>query len=298
MIRSSVHSVIRRNHVFRYQSGSATAAALVIIGACAATAIAGCSSAASSSTRKNTDVSSTETTATVKALRLAANASDHVNSLTAKIKVHSSGTGTGTGDLAGTVSLQLKPTKIISASFNVTQAKSGTIQLDEILTGKAIYFKDPAFTKAAGKPWVETSISDASSKVGVSLGSLLQNLESSNPLDQARLFNASKNAHKVGTAVIDGVPTTEYAGTYEPAVALAELSPQFRKQIGPTLKSIGSNAVQFEVWLDAHHIVRQAEDTDNVRGQVVTTELDVTSVNKPVKVALPPASEVAPLPKV
>ncbi len=296
MISSCVHSVIHRNRAFRRQSGSVTAVTLVIIGACAATAIAGCSSASSSSSSKKTTDTSSESATTSKALQLAAAASDQVNSLTANIRVHSS--GTTTGDLTGAVSLQLKPTKIVAASFNVSQAKSGSIELDEILTGKAIYFKDPAFTKATGKPWVEASTAALSSKVGVSLGSLLQNLESSDPLDQAKLFSASKNAHEVGTMVIRGVRTTEYAGTYVPSVALAELSPQLRKQIGPTLKSIGTNAIQFEVWLDAHHIVRQVEDQDNVRGQVVVTKLYVTSVNKPVKVSLPPASEVAPLPKV
>jgi hypothetical protein len=263
------------------------------LGACAVAATAGCS--ASKSPGKSTDDSSTETTTTSKALQLAVTESARVNSLTATITVHS--TDTGAGNLTGRVILQLKPSKIIEAMFNVAPAKSGAIELDEILTGKDIYFKDPAFTKAAGKPWVEASVADASAKVGVSLGSLLQNLESSDPLDQARLFVASKNARKVGTMTIGGVRTTEYAGTYKPALALAGLSPGLRKQIGPSLRAIGANQVQFEVWLDSDGIVRQAKDTDNVRGQVVTTELTITSVDKPVHVKLPPASEVAPLPK-
>lgn len=289
MILQSAHSLIRQNRAF-------WPTALVMIGACAATAIAGCSSASTHSSSKNTEDTSTETAATSKALQLASVVSDQVNSLTANIRVHTS--GASEGDLTGAVSVQLKPTKIVAANFSETQGKSPAIELDEILTPSAIYFKDPAFTKAAGKPWVTASTSELSSKVGVSLGSLLQNLESSNPLDQAKLFSASKNAHKVGTSVIRGVPVTEYAGTYVPSVALNKLSPALRKQIGPTLKSIGTNPVQFEVWLDARHIVRQAEDETNVRGQVVVTELYVTSVNKKVKVTLPAASEVAPLPKV
>jgi hypothetical protein len=102
----------------------------------------------------------------------------------------------------------------------------------------------------------------------------------------------------VGSSIIRGVPTVEYAGTYEPTVALAELSPKASKLLGPTLRSIGTNPVQFEVWIDASHIVRQAEDTANVHGQIVTTNLIVTSINKPVHVALPAPSEVAPLPKI
>ncbi len=294
MLLPSAHSAISRNHPFRRQYGSATAIALIAISACAASAVAGCSSAKSNG--KNSTDTAAESSATSKALQLAAAESDQVSSLTADIRVQSG--STSAGDMTGTVSLQLKPTKIIAASFSVKQANSAPIELDEILTAKAIYFKDPAFTRAAGKPWLTASTAQISSKVGVSLGSLLQNLESSNPLDQAKLFNASKNARAVGTKVIRGVRTTEYTGTYLPAAALADLSPALRKQLGPTLRSIGTNAVQFEVWLDAHHIVRQAEVEVNVRGQIVVTELYITSVNKPVKVSLPPASQVAPMPKI
>lgn len=195
--------------------------------------------------------------------------------------------------------MRLKPTTITKAVFNVPKTKSSpAIQLDEILTAKAIYFKDPAFTKATGKPWVEADISELSAKVGVSLGSLLQNLESSNPLDQTKLFTASKNARVVGRAKVSGVQTVEYAGTYAPKDALAQLTPELRKLIGPALKSIGPNQVQFEVWIDAQHQIRKARDTDNVHGQVVTTNLDVTSVNKPVHIALPATGEVAPLPQI
>lgn len=270
---------------------------MLVAGAAVVTAIAGCSSAASSKKAgKGTDAVSTESKAASKALELAATQSQLVKSLTANITVHSK--GGGAGNLTGTVNMELKPQKIIEATFKVAPAHAQKIELDEILTGKAIYFKDPAFTKAAGKPWVEADISQVSSKTGVSLGSLLQNLESSNPLDQAKLFTSSRNAHAVGSAMIHGVSTTEYAGTYLPADALAQLSPQERKLMGPTIKAIGPNPVQFEVWIDAQHRVRKAQDTDNVRGQVIITNLDVTSINKAVHVMLPSPGEIAPLPKI
>jgi|HubBroStandDraft_1064217.scaffolds.fasta_scaffold33253_2 hypothetical protein len=288
---------MHRNCVFLRPPLVAPTVALVAIGACVALATAGCSSPASSKAPgKSTVAISTESAASSRALELASVESGRVNSLTAIISAHTS--GTEAGDLTGQVNLQLWPTKIMEAAFNVAQAKSAPIQLDEILTGRAIYFKDPAFIKAAGKPWVEASLSGLSSKVGLSLGSLLQNLESANPLDQAKLFTASKNARVVGSPVVNGVATVEYEGTYEPSAALAELSPALRKQLGPTLKSIGTNPVQFEVWLDSQHIVRQAVVTDDVRGQIVTTKLDVTSVNKAVHVTLPSPAETAPLPRV
>jgi hypothetical protein len=296
MISPFSFSPNHHNCTFRRSSPLTTAAIVITVGACAMLATAGCSSPSSKSAGKGTDASSTQKTAVVKALQLARDETQQVKSLTAALTVHS--TGIGAGKLTGHVNLQLKPSTIIQATFNVAQTKSSTLQLGEILTSKAVYFKDPAFTKATGKPWVTASIAQLSSSVGVSLGSLLQNLESSNPLDQAKLFTASKNAHLVGTATLHGVKTTEYAGTYLPKDALAGLTPKLRKLMGPTLKSLGANPVQFEVWVDANHLVRQAEDTDNVHGQTVTTELDVTSVNKAVHIKLPPAGQVAPLPKI
>ncbi len=271
---------------------------LLVAGVAVVTAVAGCSSSGSSGKKagKGTQAVSPESKAAGKALELAATQSQQVKSLTANITVHSK--GTAAGNLTGTVNMQFKPTTIIQATFNSTTAKSQKVELDEILTDKSIYFKDPAFTKAAGKPWVEADLAQLSTKVGVSLGSLLQNLESSNPLDQARLFAASKNAHVVGTAMIHGVSTTEYVGTYSPQDALAQLSPSLRKLMGPALKAIGPNPVQFEVWIDGQHMVRQAQDTDNVRGQIITTNLEVTSINKPVHVTLPSPGEIAPLPKI
>jgi hypothetical protein len=296
MISPFSYSSNHHNCAFRRSSPLTTAAIVIAVGACAMLAAAGCSSASSKSAGKGTDASSSKSTAAAKSLQLASDETQQVNSLTAALTVHS--TGIGAGKLTGNVKLQLKPSTIIQATFNVAQAKSATIQLGEILTSKAVYFKDPAFAKAAGKPWVTANLSHLSSSVGVSLGSLLQNLESSDPLDQAKLFTASKNAHVVGTATLHGVKTTEYAGTYLPKDALAGLTPKLRKLMGPTLKSIGVNPVQFEVWVDASHLIRQAQDTDNVHGQIVTTKLEVTSVNKAVHIKLPPAGQVAPLPKI
>jgi hypothetical protein len=294
MTLPTAHSIIRHNCTFRRAPWVAAAVATLAVGVLA---IAGCSSGTNGKAAgKSTEAASAESKAVTKALDLAATVSARVNSLTTKLTVRSS--DPGAGNLTGTVDIQLKPKTVIKAVFNIVASKSPAIQLDEILTGNAVYFKDPSFTKAAGKPWVEADITQLSSKVGVSLGSLLQNLESSNPLDQTKLFTASRNARMIGSSIIRGVPTVEYAGTYEPAVALAGLSSKASKLLGPTLRSIGPNPVQFEVWIDANHIVRQAQDTANVHGQLVTTNLIVTSVNEPVHVALPAPSEVAPLPKI
>ncbi len=297
MISSSINSAFHRNCTHRRSSWLRTTAVIVAAGTAAVTATTGCSSnSGHKATGKSSDVATSESKAASRALTLASAESDRVKTLTANVIAHS--TGASSGSLTGTVSIQLKPTTIVGTAFDVKADKAPAVRLEEVLTDKQIFFKDPAFTKATGKPWVEADISELSTKVGVSLGSLLQNLESADPLDQTKLFAASKNARVVGNTMLNGIATTEYAGTYDPKVALAELTPKLRKVIGPTLRTIGGNPVQFEVWIDAHHVVRRAISTDNVHGQIVTTTLDVTSVNKRVHVDMPALTEVAPLPKI
>jgi hypothetical protein len=230
----------------------------------------------------------------LKAIKLAASTSQDVRTLTAHLSERT--TGTVVSSLTGTIQVQLRPTTFIVAKFTIPSKKAKTY-LEEILTNQAIYFKDPAFSRAAGKAWVSVRISQLSSKTGVSIASLLQNLEGSNPLDQTQLFTASKDVKAVGSQTVGGVATTEYAGSYSPKAAYAQLTPQLRKLLGPTLHAIGNAPVAFHVWIDAQHMIRKATDTETVNGQTFATTFEVTSVNTPVKVTLPAASEVAPLPK-
>jgi len=230
-----------------------------------------------------------------KAIKLAASRSQDVNTLTARLSELSS--GTSHGGLTGAIQIQLKPTTRIAATFALPGKKSST-QLAEILTGKAIYIKDPVFTKTTGKPWVTVQISQLSTKAGVSVASLLQNLEGSNPLDQTRLFTASKDVKVIGTRLVGHVATTEYAGTYSPAAAFAQLPSNLRRLLGPALRAMGTNRVHFQVWIDRQHLIRKARDTETVNGHTFTTTFDVTAVNKPVRITLPPAGQVAPMPKI
>src|SRR6266704_1062813 len=193
MILSTQYAAGPRNSAFpRLSRPIAFGAAAV---AAAAVALTGCSKASTGAAASS---------GALNQIKLAADTSRDVNSLTANITVHS--VGTTAGGLTGTIRMQLKPTTLIEARFDVPATTSPGIHLDEILTGQAIYFKNPAFTKTkAGKPWVKAKISELSSKSGLSFGSLLQNLESSNPLDQTRLFTASRDVRVVGTRTVGGL---------------------------------------------------------------------------------------------
>ena len=283
MTRSTHYLAIQRGHILGSSSRLIALAAAV-----AAVTIGGCSSGGSGS-------AGARPSKALKEIKLAAATSQGVRTLTASLSVHSS--ATSTGSLTGTIAIQLRPSKLIGAHFQLVTG-STRVHLSEILSRDAIYFKDRSFAKSTGKPWIKASFSQLSAKSGISLGSLLQNLEGSNPLDQTVLFTASKDVRVVGPQTVDGVATTEYTGTYSPEKAYKSLSPELRKQLGTMLRNIGTHQVRFHVWIDGQHVIKKADNIEAVRGQTVTTNLLVTSVNQPVKITLPKASQTAPLPKV
>jgi hypothetical protein len=266
--------------------------AVAAVGTAGLLAVAGCSSGASTPAGQGSHGS--KPLSARQAIRLAANASAKVSSLTATLEV--TGASGAVSGLHGTMKIQVKPTLLLDATFNVAGAGAGSNQIEEIVTNKTIYFKDAALARVAGKPWIKIEFSQLSSKLGLDFRGLVQNLESSNPLAQARLFAVSHNIHAVGTQTVDGVRCTVYKGSYEPGAALAALTPSLRKLLGPMLRSEGAQPAQFTAWIDSQHLLRKALTHEVVGGQNVTSIYTVTSINQPVTVAIPPASKIGSLP--
>jgi hypothetical protein len=263
------------------------AAAVAGVGVAVLFALTGCSSG-SGTTR------TAATTAAMRTLRQAVDQSSLVRSLTAALAVRS--TQSKAGEITGTIAIRLRPTTLIAANLSLSAAGAPPTRLAEILTSTTIYVNNPAFVKATGKSWIKIGLSQASSRSGLAFASLFQNLVSANVLDQARLFAASSDVHKVGTATIGGVATTVYAGTYTAKAAMARLSPAQRRLLGPLLKQLGSKPARFQVWIDGAHLIRKAVETVTANGHTSTTTLLVKSINQPVTVTLPKPGQIAKLP--
>jgi LppX_LprAFG lipoprotein len=226
-----------------------------------------------------------------KAISLAADESHRVSSMAATFSEQvGSPAVAGT---TGTMQLRLKPTLLAHEALR-TSASGQTVSLEEIVSAKAIYVKGP--TGPNGKPWIKIPLSEMSGSLGAALSSLLQTAQADNPAEQTQMLAASKDVRKVGTQVIDGVQTTHYTGTFTLSAALAALSPTIRNGLAPLLKMV-SGDVRFNVWIDDQHVTRRVTEAETVSGQPVTVTLNVTAVNQPVQIALPPASEVTTLPK-
>jgi hypothetical protein len=49
--------------------------------------------------------------------------------------------------------------------------------------------------------------------------------------------------------------------------------------------------ISFHEWIDGQHHMRQVIENETVKGHAVTTTMNVTGINQPIQLTLPPASD-------
>jgi hypothetical protein len=223
----------------------------------------------------------------LRAITLAAAEVQQVNSLAGSISVQAGGLGT----VSGTLQMAIRPNVLLGMNLNASVSGQST-GITVILSGTNLYLQFPGISSLTnGTPWAEIPLSALSGGASSAISQSLQQLQNSNPLAQTQILAASHDVHQVGTQVINGVPTTEYAGTVSPSAALSSLSPSLNQQLAPELNQI-SGDISFNNWLDSQHLVRKVTENETVAGQAVSVSMTITSVNKPVTVTVPPASQV------
>jgi len=225
------------------------------------------------------------------AITLAADQAKRVNSMSSTVMVNVSGMVSAT--TTGSIQVQLRPRLLADEDLSIV-SQGQTISMTDIVSARAVYLKSAALsavTGPTGKTWLEIPLSDLSGSAGSALSSLLQNVQNGDPLTQTRMLAASKDVHKVGPQVIDGVRTTHYAGTFTPKAAVAKLPAALRQQVAPLLNLITGD-IRFDAWIDASHQVRKIAEVETVSGEAVNLTMTITSLNKPVRIALPAPGQV------
>lgn len=256
--------------------------------ACGAVAlITGCGAASNASA-----TGSAKSLTPRQAVTLASDTTTHATSLTGQYSVHA---GTTAAEITtGTVSVQLKP--VFLASENITVLAAGRkLPISEIITDKALYLKEPALSAQTGKRWAEILVSHLSGGSGNTLAQLFQSAQNGNPLEQTQMLAAAQDVRAAGTQVVGGVQTTHYTGSFAPRAAVSALSPSLRNSVAPMLNLL-SGDIEFNVWIDSQHQVRKIIETETVSGQPVTVTMAITSIDQPVRITLPAASQVAIMP--
>jgi hypothetical protein len=257
-----------------------SAAALIVVAACGSSTVGG--SGGSSLTPRQ-------------ALALAASQNQHLTSAveTLTVKV----TGAQSETTTGTILIQRKPALEISA--NLSAAAAGrNVQIKEVLTSQAIYFSAPGLTgQLTKKPWVKIPLSALQgSTAGASFAQLFHSLQSNNFTNQTEILAVAKNARLVGKQTVNGVPTTEYAGSITASQALKALSASFRKSMGSFLRALGNATINFHIWIDGQNQTRRLTETESLNGVTVNTTVNITGINQPVHITVPPASQITQMP--
>jgi hypothetical protein len=131
---------------------------------------------------------------------------------------------------------------------------------------------------------------------GAAIGQLVQSVETSNPANQTAALTASRDLHKTGTEVINGIPTTRYEGTYPAADELKKLPASLRKLTSKSISALGIDKVHFTIWIDGQHQTRRVITVEKGTASTITTRLDILQINQPVSVTLPPPSQITSAP--
>ncbi|HEY2577825.1 MAG TPA: hypothetical protein VGI74_16080 [Streptosporangiaceae bacterium] len=257
-------------------------------------AIAGCSSSpatpsghTSSSSPGASSSTGTGTTGSGlpvrQALYLALQQGKKDTSALGNINVQVSGSSASTS--VGTMRMQFKPSTIISSTVRV-KASSRVVNLDEITAGNTLYIKTASLTVATGKPWAAIPSPAGAATVGQ------PSMSNPNPLQDIELLFNSNDFHNAGTQVVNGVSTTQYEGSYPASDALKGLKPSEIKSIGSSIHGL----IAETVWIDGQHQLRKVVTTEHVSAVTITITMNITAINVPLTVALPPANQVSHLP--
>ena len=213
-----------------------------------------------------------------------------VNSAVETLNVQESGTTSSTA--TGTIQFRLKPTLEADEDLNVSAAGQ-TTQIKLIVTGAALYFSEPAVASQVGKPWLKIELSALHGTSLANVAQLVQDLQGNDFANQSQMLTAATNTHVVGTQTVEGIPTTEYAGSFRPSAGLKVLPASIRKLLAPELQALGNNVISFQEWIDGQHYLRKLTEVETVNGNVLRTTIIITAINQPVQITLPPAGQTA-----
>jgi hypothetical protein len=263
-------------------------AALALLAACSSGGTGSASTGSATTGSASTGSASTETGGTnsaKQAMLAAATAAQQVNTAVTTMNVKITGSQSGTQ--TGTLQYQRKPSVLTSEDMHIV-AQGGTTDIKMILTSTDVYFSEPGLSAS----WTKLKRSSLTGPTAASFGKLIKTMQSNDFANQQQMLAAAKDVHEAGTQTIDGAPATEYDGSIRASDALKALSPSIRDILGPQLQTLGDSVISFREWIDGQHHVRRVIENETVKGNAITTTMNITGINQPIQITLPPDSQV------
>ena len=181
-------------------------------------------------------------------------------------------------------------------SMNLASAGS---TVSEVLIGDTIYLKVPQDSSQLdpGKSWFELDVSDLG-PFGSVFSSMIDSAKNTDPAQLLESMLAANDLTAVGTQTINGVQTTHYSGTVDPATAYDSaaakqyLTPTQIQQLKSLASLMGTSTEKMDVWIAADGLPAQIEIADTLTTGTFTVTEEFTKWGQPVDITAPPASEV------
>jgi hypothetical protein len=198
----------------------------------------------------------------------------------------------GTGQLSG----QEEFSPDFGMSVNLTTAGS---TISEVWINDTIYMKAPQFASelSAGKTWFSMDLSNLGA-FGSSFSGEIDSLKNTDPSQMLASMLASDNLADVGQQTINGVQTTHYSGTIDPATAWESatakqyLTPAQIQQLKDLDTAAGASSEKIDMWVAANGLPAQVAIVDTTAAGTTSGQYEFTDWGQPVNITAPPASEV------
>jgi LppX_LprAFG lipoprotein len=195
----------------------------------------------------------------------------------------------------GTLDAQEQFGNNIAMSMNMGIAG---MQISEIWLGNDLYMKIPALSaELGGKPWAKIDLS-AMGSLGSSIQQLADSAKNTDPTQQLQPLLASGDVKKVGTETVDGVQTTHYSGTVDPATAFSSsqaaknLTPDQIAQLKSMLSNSGVSNEKIDVWFASDGLPVEETISMNTNAGAEKVDLHLSGWGQPVSITAPPADQV------
>ncbi len=278
--------------------------------ACAvAAAVAGCSSPGAghaAGTASPTPVSA------LAAVRIAGKSATTVDSVTGTFSVRittkpgasgtpaASGSALGSLSVTGSVAERLHPSLTGRVDINAMSVDGTAVPgaIEEIVTPSAFYMRAPSLTQAlhSVKPWLVLPLSALNKQTGINFSQLMSTASQNGPLTQTTLLTGASSVREVGKGTVAGTPVTQYTGTISLDKAYPNLPADTRSQLTKAAAAAGFHTATFTAWIDAQNVTRKVSVSMAGTSITETITSTITSVNQPVSVTVPPASQTTQLP--
>lgn len=169
----------------------------------------------------------------------------------------------------------------ISGLSSLSEGKlpAGTT-MTELLTANALYMSSPllASTLPSGARWMKIDLSKVEQEAGIDPQSLTSG--ETDPAQYLKYLTASSGqVTKVGTAMVRGIPTTQYSATIDMAKAVSQLDKgdsSAEAQLRSTFAKTGMSSMPVQAWIDSQGRLRrvQMQMSMSVSGQPLQMTID------------------------